>query len=595
MGVPLPALIFHGPRCYLDLSSTGSLTTWQTPVFGFKFATPLVSEVGRDPSDGLEPVSSLLATVPFLRRCKMNRQTRCIRFIFLGALTFLPGALALAQEEISFIRGDANGDGVVSFADRYRIVGFVTGRFTAPDCMRSADVDANGIVIRNDANYLANYLLGTNEPPPSPFPNPGLDTAPAGDIDCKSYGSDSPLSDPAAALYVLDATSPSTDNGCVALRIVLSNTSPVSGFFGRVRVKGARFDHFDGRSARVGDLTDTSAEVLVRVQDGAVLFSVLSSAAYTRDGSKWILPGSDIPVLEIYVCLDSQTAVGEYPLTLEDAEIIDAESARAIFPDPAEQNSILTVLSDEPPPPPPPSKAVVTLGSGDTFPGGNVDVPLFIHSPGPIDGYSFSMDFDEEVLQGQEVEVVWSRPDGSNYDFQVFDINNSNAFPGNHGVDEGFIVGSVVFDTFGVGDAAKMPADTDNEALRFHFLVNPETTAAGTAVSFLDGGRSPDRAPTNNTVTVQSAGIDLEFVNGFITIQTEPVLRGDVNFDRHFDLSDPITVLAHLFQGGPAPKCPNAAEFNRDGRLDISDPVSMLGTLFLGAPPPGADQTVPCR
>ncbi len=63
--------------------------------------------------------------------------------------------------------------------------------------------------------------------------------------------------------------------------------------------------------------------------------------------------------------------------------------------------------------------------------------------------------------------------------------------------------------------------------------------------------------------------------------------RGDTTADGPLDITDAVSLLGHLFLGGEAPHCPDAADANDDGVLDISDPLSMLGFLFLaGEPPP---------
>jgi hypothetical protein len=78
---------------------------------------------------------------------------------------------------------------------------------------------------------------------------------------------------------------------------------------------------------------------------------------------------------------------------------------------------------------------------------------------------------------------------------------------------------------------------------------------------------------------------------------TRPVFhRGDVNNDGKLDLSDPITLLGFLFQGGAAPACMEAANVNDDGKLDLSDPIGLLGFLFQGGKPPASPGPVgnPC-
>ncbi len=62
-------------------------------------------------------------------------------------------------------------------------------------------------------------------------------------------------------------------------------------------------------------------------------------------------------------------------------------------------------------------------------------------------------------------------------------------------------------------------------------------------------------------------------------------IRGDANSDDRVNLSDPISILDHLFRGGPQPRCLDAADADDSGRLDLSDPISLLQRLFQGAIP----------
>jgi len=79
--------------------------------------------------------------------------------------------------------------------------------------------------------------------------------------------------------------------------------------------------------------------------------------------------------------------------------------------------------------------------------------------------------------------------------------------------------------------------------------------------------------------------------------ETGAARRGDVNLDGVLDISDPVSLLVHLFQGAPAPACPAAADFNEDRAVDISDPIAILGHLFLGQTAGGVAQEgqVACR
>ena len=62
--------------------------------------------------------------------------------------------------------------------------------------------------------------------------------------------------------------------------------------------------------------------------------------------------------------------------------------------------------------------------------------------------------------------------------------------------------------------------------------------------------------------------------------------RGDANDDRVLNVSDPVAILDHLFTGGAAPPCLDAADVNDDRGVDIADATFALSFLFLGGPPP---------
>src|SRR5262245_38851110 len=81
---------------------------------------------------------------------------------------------------VDFIRGDVNGDGVVSLSDAARLAGYQFRDLGAPDCLASGDVDASGALDLGDIVVLITYLFSPNgdgEPPAAPFPDPGPEPA----------------------------------------------------------------------------------------------------------------------------------------------------------------------------------------------------------------------------------------------------------------------------------------------------------------------------------------------------------------------------------------------------------------------------------
>lgn len=68
--------------------------------------------------------------------------------------------------------------------------------------------------------------------------------------------------------------------------------------------------------------------------------------------------------------------------------------------------------------------------------------------------------------------------------------------------------------------------------------------------------------------------------------QTEFV-RGDCNGDLAVNISDPVTLLAYLFNGGPL-GCAKAGDGNDDGQVNLGDAVYLLSAIFSGGAPPPA-------
>jgi CHRD domain-containing protein len=70
-----------------------------------------------------------------------------------------------------------------------------------------------------------------------------------------------------------------------------------------------------------------------------------------------------------------------------------------------------------------------------------------------------------------------------------------------------------------------------------------------------------------------------------------PFLRGDSNGDGVVDVSDIVTTLTYLFQGGARPYCLDAADDNDDGGVDVSDAIAGIFFLYQNGgslPEPGA-------
>ena len=251
-------------------------------------------------------------------------------------------------------------------------------------------------------------------------------------------------------------------------------------------------------------------------------------------------------------------------------------------------------------------RAVFKIEPASAAPGSTVTLPLLVNSNRRFEGYAYSIDFDEEVLEALAIEQVYERPDGQSWFFSVHRFNNENAHPGNGGIDEGYLVGAGVFDFR--HDSDQIPAiDQDVVIMNFRFRVRSEAEAGATELRFMDGAiYAPGSPPVPNIVTlngrsnVPATDIAATVVRGVLNIVADVTLfrRGDTNGDLVVNTSDAINTLSYLFRGTEPPSCLDSADANDDGRVNLTDGVFTLLALFVGSvviPPPnevpGSDPT----
>jgi hypothetical protein len=76
-----------------------------------------------------------------------------------------------------FIRGDGNEDGAIDISDAIRILQFVFPPSIGgpPQCLDSMDTNDDGLINIADPISVIEYLFVSGSPPPSPFPDCGID------------------------------------------------------------------------------------------------------------------------------------------------------------------------------------------------------------------------------------------------------------------------------------------------------------------------------------------------------------------------------------------------------------------------------------
>ena len=534
--------------------------------------------------------------------------SRPVLAAYAAAVLFATSGASLATD---FIRGDSNSDGKVTISDVTRTVSWLFLGGAEPDCVGSADADDSGASpnITDSVVTLKTLFLGSPSMP-APFPAPGPDPTPTG-LDCKSYGNGlPPLEDSATILRIASAVAPggSRRDATIALALTTQRQG-ISAYSGIIRGPGGLFEdgpdgsNWDGGDANHEDLAKafSGGWQAARVLGEKVQFSMVLSLTE----AKAIPIGDTVPISRIRFCLEPGTPAGEYPLVLEDVElsgcINDMPCGRAIHP--AVEGGVLVVARDIEPgavcdphskvPDLPPINVRFSLEERSGTPGGDVSVPFAIRTDRASQGFSYSIHFDENVLQATDTDKIFQTAGGTPYAFERFEENN----------DTGFVVGAAVISLTDTG--AVLPPGNDVTVLEFDFHIDEAAAAGSTELEFLDGGQGTGGPVTNKLI---ASGTDITpalassfvFVDGRINIVPDgtPFVRGDSNADRGINIADAVFSLNHLYLGGEVPACPDAADSNDDGKVDISDPVATLNYLFRGSfiiPPPfgapGGDPT----
>lgn len=534
----------------------------------------------------------------------------CSRRILLlvPVLAFAPW---LAVSATDFLRGDANADGEVTISDSHAMLSYLFRGLQPPECLRTLEVNGDAKINITDPIYNLNHIFRGGPPPADPFPEigPAPDDAPDAEIACEAYEVLPRLEDPSARMEILEAVAPGGEDPLVSVIIAVSSTWDLAGLAGGLIVDT---DIVGSVQSTGNDLTGAfdGGFNTVSLEGGTVKFGML----VTLVGMASIPPGEGAEAFEITLCLQDGTPAGDYPLVLTSGELVDHATGKAIVPELL--SGTLTVLEEvaegagcsgpggpgpidcqDPlpvPDPLPDINAMYKIQGARAAPGSQVMLPFSIFADAEVQGYSLSVDFDESVLEATGVDVLFEKPDRSEYDFEIFSYDSADVEPGSTEVDEGFIVGAAVFSF--VNNCNNMPAAREVPALGFHFQIRPEADVAATEVRFLDGARPPDGLPVMNKISAYGATIDPEvantfiFINGLVDVLPEIIvfIRGDTDGNGQVDITDAQSILGFLFLGEGAPHCYDAADSNDDGDVNIADAIYTLSYLFLGGPAPPA-------
>jgi len=96
--------------------------------------------------------------------------------IILAGLVFsLRPGIANPDDEVPFVRGDPNEDGLVDLSDAVFLLNHMFLGGPIPPCRPVVDINRDGNLDLSDPIHLLGYLFQTGLPPSAPFPDCGFD------------------------------------------------------------------------------------------------------------------------------------------------------------------------------------------------------------------------------------------------------------------------------------------------------------------------------------------------------------------------------------------------------------------------------------
>ncbi|MBI4605300.1 MAG: hypothetical protein HY721_25330, partial [Planctomycetes bacterium] len=298
--------------------------------------------------------------------------------------------------DVLFVRGDVNGDGIVSIADVYSFEKYMRWYGPPPSCWQAADADHDDAVDWLDKGRLWRLLFQDGAPLDPPFPAAGP-AEPAKGLDgwlnCAAAGDGAPLEDPAAKIEILDAVVPGGSDGLARVVLSISASAPVAACSWRMRFDGRLFERTKGCEVR--DLTrESQGGSRHPLGEGELRFGFLP-------GASWLQASEGRPALELTFCLKEDAPPGEHPLTLEAGELVHSDSGRAIHP--VLKSRSLTLLSGLDPGsgcPPDPSVGGADFVRGDA----NGDRTVSISDAYFILSYSFLGGYAPECILATDAD-----------------------------------------------------------------------------------------------------------------------------------------------------------------------------------------------
>lgn len=168
----------------------------------------------------------------------------------------------------------------------------------------------------------------------------------------------------------------------------------------------------------------------------------------------------------------------------------------------------------------------------------------------------------------------------------------SNPGPNVVNYDDGCVWNGVLGNVTSVGSAGSSAAShygTYDQGGNVTEWLDRQFTSGGLMFSWLIGQNcSSNFEPTTDFYSNGTATYDSEspFVGFRVAKLLPPGVCGDADGSGGTDIDDIVFLIAHVFQGGPAPSPASVGDVNCSGGIDIDDIVYLIAFVFQGGNPP---------
>jgi hypothetical protein len=419
----------------------------------------------------------------------------------------------------------------------------------------AADFTGNGTldILAAGKGELHTLLPVTVEPPPPP--PPGEETF---------------------EVAVLDSQARQGDPGMAAL-VRLTNTQPLDGYSATIGYDPSAV--LPKEINLDGTITDPSlvefTDFKIHEADAAVSYTVLVDFLPPLEAK--VLPAGDNQLLfRLIFDVLADAPLGEtsfhFPTNVGTPPALThlVVAGETVTPELVPGNLVILASTE----PPSSSANLIEITSATVAPGEEGEVIVLASSEKDLAAFTVLFTFDASAIEVLALNLEGSDTESVGAELSIPKIEDGRASL------------TVVLDFVPPFARQVILAGEDTLLCTIRFRVLAD---APTGVYPLELQNNLGDPPLNNIFVVDGQSIFPDLLGGEVHVidGLEPVfLRGDFNQSSVFDLSDPIALVAYLFQGGRAPQCLDTADIDDNGRVELSDTIYGLDHLFKGGPAP---------